>query len=94
MVRYKNKSYLPGNYMDIYTASKARENLYRLIDTVAENNSEIYITGKRHNAVMISEEDYNGIKETLYLLSIPGMRKSIVEGMNTPSSEFSDKLDW
>ena len=80
--------------MDIYTASQARENLYRLIDSVAENHSEIYITGKRHNAVMISEEDYKGIKETLYLLSIPKMRESIIEGINQPLSECSDKLDW
>ena len=80
--------------MDIYTASQARENLYRLIDTVAESHSEIYITGKRHNAVMISEEDYNGIKETLYLLSIPNMRESIIAGLKEPVSKCSDSLEW
>ncbi len=80
--------------MDIYTASQARENIYKLIDKVAETHCEIYITGKRHNAVMISEDDYKAIKETIHLLSVPKMHESIINGLKEPESECSDKLDW
>lgn len=74
--------------MDIITATNARSNLFRLIDKTAEHHKPILITGKRNNAVLLSEEDWNSVQETLYLLSIPGMRESIIEGMNAPASEF------
>jgi antitoxin YefM len=76
------------------TASEARSNLYRLIDQAAESHEPISITGKRANAVLIAESDWNAIQETLYLLSIPGMRESIKEGMATPTKKLSRKLDW
>ena len=62
--------------------TKARANLYRLIDEVSLSHNQILITGKEHNAVLVSEEDWGAIQESLYLLSIPGMRKSIIEGLN------------
>jgi antitoxin YefM len=77
-----------------YTSSQAREKLYNLIDQVAQSHEPIYITGKRNNAVMISEEDYSAIQETLYLLSVPGMRESIVKARKEPKSKCKDKLDW
>lgn len=80
--------------MKIYTASQARENLYKLIDAVAESNKPVCVTGKRNNIILISEEDFNAIQETLYLLSIAGMRESIIEGIHEPIEECSDKLDW
>ncbi len=76
------------------TATEARSNLYRLIDETAASHQPIVITGKRNNAVLVSEEDWSAIQETLFLLSIPNMRESIREGMDTPASECDEELDW
>lgn len=80
--------------MNTLTASDARSNLYRLIDEAASSHEPVVITGKRNNAVLISQEDWNAVQETLYLLSIPGMRESIREGMTTPVEECSGELHW
>jgi len=80
--------------MQIYNATEARSSLYKLIDQTADSHDPIVITGKRHNAVLLSEEDWSAINETLYLLSTPGMRESIREGLSAGVSECSDKLDW
>jgi len=76
------------------TATEARSNLYRLIDETAESHKPIVIMGKRNKAVLVSEEDWSAIQETLYLLSVPGMRESIREGMETPVDECDEELDW
>ncbi len=76
--------------MNILSATEARAKLFSLIDEVASSHEPIVITGKRVNAVLISEEHWNAISETLYLLSIPGMRKSIKEGMEQDISECSN----
>ena len=75
------------------TATEARSNLYRLIDETAESHQPI-IMGKRNRAVLVSEEDWSAIQETLYLLSVPGMRESIREGMDTPVDECDEELGW
>jgi prevent-host-death family protein len=80
--------------MSILTASEARAKLYRLIDEAAASHEPIRITGKRNNAVLVSEDDWASVQETLYLLSIPGMRESIREGLETPIDQLDDKLDW
>jgi prevent-host-death family protein len=80
--------------MSAVTASEARANLYRLIDEVAASHDPLLITGKRGNAVLVAEEDWNAIQETLHLLSIPGMRESIREGMGTPVEECGTELEW
>ena len=80
--------------MTTLTASEARANLYRLLDEAAETHQPIRISGKRSNAVLISEEDWSAIQETLYLLSIPGMRESIKKGMETPTNKLEKELDW
>ncbi|MFO1429966.1 MAG: type II toxin-antitoxin system Phd/YefM family antitoxin [Candidatus Competibacteraceae bacterium] len=80
--------------MPTLSASEARAKLYRLIDEAAASHQPIRITGKRNNAVLISEADWSAIQETLYLLSIPGMRKSIKEGLETPIEECDKELDW
>lgn len=80
--------------MTILNASDARANLYRLIDQTNESHEPVIISGKRNNAILLSEDDWNSIQETLYLTSIPGMRESIVEGMQEPLSESSKELDW
>jgi antitoxin YefM len=80
--------------MNILNASEARAKLYTLIDETAASHQPVVITGKRGNAVLVSEEDWNAITETLYLLSVPGMRESIKEGMEQDLSECSKELDW
>ena len=80
--------------MKTITVTKARSNLYKLIDEAASVHEPIQITSKRSNAVLISEDDWKAIQETLYLLSIPGMRESIREGMQTQIEECSEKLEW
>jgi antitoxin YefM len=92
---YINVFYLRReNTMATLTASEARSRLYRLIDEAAASHQPIIITGKRANAVLISEDDWRAVQETLYLLSIPGMRESIREGVATPVEECSKDLDW
>ena len=76
------------------TASDARANLYRLMDETAITHEPVTITGKRHNAVLVSEEDWRAMEETLYLLGIPGMRDSIREGMAAATDELPDTLEW
>jgi len=80
--------------MQTLTASQARASLYRLIDQAAEFHQPIVISGKRADAVLVSAEDWNAIQETLYLLSIPGMRESIKEGMAEPVDACVQELDW
>ncbi len=80
--------------MTILNATEARSKLYTLIDETAKTHQPIVITGKRGNAVLVSEEDWNSIAETLHLLSVPGMRESIKEGMKEDLSECSKELDW
>jgi prevent-host-death family protein len=76
------------------TATQARSNLYRLLDEVAESHDPVLITGKKNNAVLVSEKDWEAIQETMYLLSIPGMRDSIRTGLNTPLDQCDEDLDW
>ena len=80
--------------MTTLTASEARASLYRLIDEAALNHQPVVITGKRHNAVLVSADDWASIQETIYLLSVPGMRESIREGLSTPIEECSKELAW
>jgi len=80
--------------MKTITASDARTNLYKLIDETAVTNEPVQITGKRADAVLVSMHDWRAIEETLYLLSIPGMRASIRKGLKTPVRECLKSLDW
>ncbi|CAD5271456.1 MULTISPECIES: type II toxin-antitoxin system Phd/YefM family antitoxin [unclassified Imperialibacter] len=80
--------------MKSLSITEARKNIYKLIDEATETHQPVQITGKRNNAVLVSEEDWRAIQETLYLISIPGMRESIITGMKTPLEETTDKLDW
>jgi antitoxin YefM len=80
--------------MTTLTASQARAQLYKLLDMAASSHEPIQITGKRANAVLVSEEDWRAVQETLYLLSIPGMRESILKGMKEPVEKCGVKLKW
>lgn len=80
--------------MIILSATEAKAKLYNLINEASETHQPIIVTGKKGNAVLVSEEDWNSISETLHLLSLSGMRESIREGMSEPASECSQELDW
>ncbi len=80
--------------MSTLSASEARAKLYKLLDEAASSHEPIQITGKRNSAVLISEDDWRAIQETLYLLSIPGMRDSIRKGLKTPAEKCSKDLKW
>jgi prevent-host-death family protein len=80
--------------MSTMTVSQARKQLYRLLDEASDTHEPIHITGKRSHGVLIAEEDWRAIQETLYLLSIPGMRESIRRGLRTPISECPEKPGW
>jgi antitoxin YefM len=80
--------------MKTITVTSARQSLYHLIDEADSSHEPIQITGKRKNAVLISEDDWRALQETIYLLSIPGMGKSIREGLKTPVKKCSGELDW
>jgi len=85
---------MEGDIVKTINVTNAREKLYTLIDEANSLHEPIQITGKRNNAVLISEEDWNSIQETVYLLSIPGMRESIIDGGNTSLEECNEVLDW
>lgn len=76
------------------TATEARRQLYKLVDEVQESHEPVRISGKRGNAMLIGEDDWRAVQETLYLVSIPGMRESIIEGMATPVEDLDESLDW
>jgi PHD/YefM family antitoxin component YafN of YafNO toxin-antitoxin module len=80
--------------MNVVTTNHAGTKLPYLINEVSNSHQPILITGEQLNAVLISEEDWSAIQETLYLLSVPGMRESIKEGLQTPLEECSKELKW
>jgi antitoxin YefM len=80
--------------MQSLTASKARTNLYRIIDETAASHAPIMISGKRTSAVLLSAEDWSAIQESLYLLEVPRMRESIKAGMAEPLAESAKALKW
>lgn len=80
--------------MTAISATEARKRLYKLLDEVSASHEPIEITGPRSSAVLVSEEDWRAVQETLHLVSIPGMRESILEGTTTPVDELEDQLDW
>ena len=80
--------------MTTLSISEARARLYQLVDETLASHEPVTITGKRGNAVLLPEDDWNAIQETLYLLSVPGVRESIVDGMNEGLEDTSTELDW
>ena len=80
--------------MTTVNVTEARAHLYKLIDDASMSHQPVVITGKRGNAVLLAEDDWNAINETLYLLSVPGMRESIIEGMQESLDKTSTELEW
>ncbi|MEZ7859173.1 MAG: type II toxin-antitoxin system Phd/YefM family antitoxin [Porticoccaceae bacterium] len=80
--------------MTTVNVTEARANLYKLIDDTTVNHEPVVITGKRGNAVLLAEDDWKAINETLHLLSVPGMRESILEGMQESIDSAATELNW
>ena len=80
--------------MTTLSASEARKQLYNLVDEVKDTHQPVQIFGKRSSAVLVSEEDWRAIEETLYLTAIPGMRESIKKGLKTPIDKCDKELKW
>ena len=80
--------------MQTISATAARSIIYKLLDDATASHEPIKITGKRSNGVLVSEDDWRSIQETLYLVSIPGLRDSIREGLAAPISECDKELNW
>jgi antitoxin YefM len=80
--------------MTTLSASEARKRLFNLVDEVKETHQPVQIVGKRNSAVLISEEDWKAIEETLYLVSISGMRESIKKGLKTAIEKCGEEPGW
>jgi PHD/YefM family antitoxin component YafN of YafNO toxin-antitoxin module len=80
--------------MTSMTATAARKQLYSLLDDLADSHEPVQIAGKRHSAVLVAEDDWRAVQETLYLISVPGMRESILRGLKTPVEKCAKELDW
>jgi antitoxin YefM len=82
--------------MEHLSVREARDNLYKLIDEVSEHHSPVLIAGDRNNVVLVSQEDWDAIQETIYLNSIPDMIQSIQSAAQEPIEECIDikELDW
>lgn len=74
--------------------SQARANIFKLVEEINKEHNPIIITGKSNDAVLLSLDDWNAIQETLYLTSIPNMRESIIEGLNTQIGDCETQLPW
>lgn len=79
--------------MTVLSITKARAQLYKLIAFLQKGQPPVLITGKTGNAVLVSEDEWRSIAETLHLLSIPGMKESIQDGMREDIKECADKID-
>lgn len=77
-------------------ATNFRKNIFELLEQTIKYNEPVNISTKNGNAILISEEDYNGLMETLYLTSVRGMKEKIVEGLETPIEEClsDDEVQW
>lgn len=80
--------------MNTITATQARATIFRLMEEVAANHRPVTITGKHSNAVLVSEEDWRAIQETMYLMSMPKMAASLIKGKKTPLKDCAAELKW
>jgi prevent-host-death family protein len=80
--------------MEIYTTSQAKDHLFEIMEHTQESCNPIYIVGKNNQAVLISAKDYKAMIETLHIMSIPGLKKSILNSSNAPLEEFVSEIDW
>jgi PHD/YefM family antitoxin component YafN of YafNO toxin-antitoxin module len=83
-----------NNNVTTLTTTEASKRLEEVLDALAESHEVVQIAGERHSGVLVSEDDWRAIQETLCLTSVPGMTKSIVEGLQTPIEQCAKELDW
>ena len=74
-------------------ATNFRKNMFELLNRTVKYNEPVSISTKNGNAVLISEDDYNSLMETLYLTSVPGMKEKLIDGIHTPIAECED-FEW
>lgn len=79
--------------MSILNATTARNNFFKVMEDAINTHEPVHVTGKNGNVVILSEDDWRSIQETLYLTGIPGMREKIIKGMNTPLEECVEDND-
>lgn len=80
--------------MTVMPSDSAKQNLEALILQVSQSHQPIQIQAQGNAAVLVSEEDWRALQETVYLLSIPGMKESLLKGAATPLDECSEERDW
>jgi antitoxin YefM len=80
--------------MTTLNTTEASQRLDEVLDDLAESHEVVQILGQRHSGILVSEDDWRAIQETLYLTGISGMKESIVEGMRTPVEQCAKELDW
>ena len=78
----------------VVSSDDAQLRLGDLLDQTSSEHEPLLIKGPKSNAVLMAEEDWNSLQETLYLLSVPGMRESLLEAARADNAEFSTSLDW
>lgn len=78
------------------TVTNFRKDIYNLLEQTIKFNEPVNVSTKNGNAVVLSEDEYNGMVETMYLYSFPELKDQIKEDMNAPLSEFvsEDEVDW
>ncbi len=80
--------------MTTLSTTEASSRLDEVLDNLAESHEVVQIAGQRHSGVLVSEDDWRAIEETLHLTGIRGMKDSIVEGLRTPVEQCAKELDW
>ena len=93
-VRKNVRLMLGVNSMKAVNITQARKDIYNIVHDTIQNHEPVQILSKNGNAVLVSENDWRAIEETLYLVSIPGMAQSIIDGMNTPVEECEEDINW
>ncbi len=95
-ITYNKIRLILDQVMKSISVTQARANLFKLVDETATTSEPVLITGKRNNAVLVSEEDWRAIQETLYLSQVKGLKESLIEGKNTPIEECIplEELEW
>jgi PHD/YefM family antitoxin component YafN of YafNO toxin-antitoxin module len=76
------------------SVNNVKERLDIILEEIQETNEPIVISGEKHSAVLVSEEVWRSIEETLYLTSIPGMKESIISGMNEKIEDCTSEIKW
>lgn len=88
--------YIRGDIMKSMNVTNFRKDIFKVLEDTVKYNSVVNVSTKEGNAVLMSEDDYEGIMETLYISSIPGLKESIVEGLNAGPEEYvsEDDVEW